>query len=474
MKRFRYSTPMALAITALAGTGSMSARAAPADGVLDTSFGTNGRTIVGFDTLPQAPIDIALATVVDAFGRIYIVGVVNTPAGQRIGITRLKKNGALDTNYGSQDVGLVVAPEELGFTLSGASAAIDASGRLLVGGTVTVAGNDDFAVCRFNIDGTLDAFPNGYTCVSVAFDIGDSAHDDVLRSIAVQADGKIVMAGSATVGNGYNNAAFARLDTSGDLDSTFNGTGKLTIQGNFGHKDFKIHKVRIATNGKIVGVGEGRKSQQIFSEPLAVRVLANGAIDPTFGLASVAQFLGTPDRDARMRDFALLPANGPQDDQRMIAVGEVETAAGSGIYDGLLGKKIAIGPDDYGFGTAGSVIDTTGASLTFNAMQREANGNLTIVGTIRANANPATTLDDYITRYLPDGTRDTANFNDGSGFNVVDFLQPGGNDVGNAVAFQNDRIIIVGASLVSVGPPANFDFSAVAFVRDRIFASGVD
>lgn len=472
MKRFQLTARIAMAIAALAGSSSMSALAATADGAIDTTFGTNGRTIVGFDTLPASPIDILLDTIVDSFGRIYLVGVVNTTNGQRIGIARLRENGTLDTNYGPDDVGLVVAPEQLGFTLTGVSAALDPSGRLLVGGTVTVAGNEDFAVCRFSIDGVLTAFPNGFTCVSVGFDLGDT-EDDVLRGIAVQPDGRIVMAGSAVSAVNTNRAAFARLDTNGNLDTTFNGNGKLSFSGGFGYNDFKINAVRIATNGKIVAVGEGRTFPDPFSEPVAVRVLANGTLDQPFGLNGVSPAFITGERDARVRDFVLVPYSNPQLDYAIIAVGEVETSAGSGIYDGLLTKH-AVGGFDYNFGTDGIVIDSTGAALTFNAIQREDNGNLIIVGTIRANSNPATTLDYFVTRYLPSGTRDTANFNPGVGYRLIDFLQPGGNDIANAVAFQSDRIIIAGASLVTAGPPPNLDFSAVALLRDRIFANGVD
>ncbi len=473
MKHFHLTARIAIAIAALAGSSSMPALAAPADGAIDTSFGTNGRTIVGFDTLPAAPIDIVQDTIVDSFGRIYLVGVVNTTDGQRIGIARLRENGTLDTNYGPDDVGLVVAPEQLGFTLTGVSAALDASGRLLVGGTVTVAGNDDFAVCRFNIDGALTAFPNGLQCVSVPFDQGEPSND-VLRSIAVQPDGKIVMAGSAKPVANFNRAAFARLNTSGNLDTSFNGSGKLTFTGGFGFSDFKLYEVKIAASGKIVAAGEGRVSPDTYSQSVIVRILENGTPDPDFALNGVARRVFPGSRDGRLRDFVFVPPTTVGEEQSMVAVGEIETAQGSGIYDGFIAAFSSQNGNSTAFGGDGILIDALGAGLSFNAVDREANGNLTIVGTIRVNSNPATTLDYYVTRYREDGTRDTANFNSGLGYNFVDFLQPGGNDIGNAVAFQNNRIVIAGGSLISTGNPINFDYSAVGLLRDRIFANGVD
>ena len=62
MNRFNLSARIAVALAALAGSSSMSALAAAADGAIDTTFGTNGRTVVDFDTLPANPIDIVLDT----------------------------------------------------------------------------------------------------------------------------------------------------------------------------------------------------------------------------------------------------------------------------------------------------------------------------------------------------------------------------------------------------------------------------
>jgi hypothetical protein len=59
-------------------------------------------------------------------------------------------------------------------------------------------------------------------------------------------------------------------------------------------------------------------------------------------------------------------------------------------------------------------------------------------------------------------------------FSTGRFPATGTNDIANAVAFQKDRIVIAGGSLVTMGPPANPDLSVVALVRDRNFAYGLD
>ena len=71
----------AATLVALAGP----ACAEPADGVLDPTFGTDGITMVAFDTAPSNPLDVALDAVVDSFGRTYLVGVAMTTDGQPAG-----------------------------------------------------------------------------------------------------------------------------------------------------------------------------------------------------------------------------------------------------------------------------------------------------------------------------------------------------------------------------------------------------
>lgn len=450
--------------------------AEPADGVLDPTFADDGIAIVGFDTLPGNPIDIALDSVVDSFNRIYLVGTVMTSDGQRIGITRLRADGTLDTNYGPQDVGLVVAPEELGFSLSGVSAAIDLQGRLLIGGTVTKNGNDDFAVCRFGIDGSLDAFPNGLQCVSIAFDLETGNKSDILRDIAVQPDGKIVMVGSAVYNTSQTRLAIARLDTNGDPDVDFIGQGHTVYGLPEGIGKVRLNAIAIQENGKFVVVGDVVLAGFDDTDMVVARLMPNGAPDSTFNdgdfLAVLYPIQST--RDHSFTEVALLPGlPGLLLDQTIMAAGSIESAVGSGLYDGLLAKILptAIPEAEFGTGGSGYRIDSRGNDLKFNDVKLESNGNILVVGTIVANSNPATTMDYYVTRFLPDGSTDQVGFNPPVGYSLVNL--GGSSDIANALVLQKDRIVVVGASLVGTSPP-NLDFSAIGLLRDRIFANGYD
>ena len=463
----------AATLVALAGP----ACAEPADGVLDPTFGTDGITMVAFDTAPANPLDVALDAVVDSFGRTYLVGVAMTTDGQRIGITRLDANGNVQTSYGPDDVGLVVAPEQLGFSLTGVSAALDNDGNLLVGGTLTTGGNQDFGLCRFDVDGSLEAFPNGLQCVKVAFDLNGpgGTKADVLGDIAIQPDGKIVMVGSANYSSTSTRIAIARLDTNGDLDAEFNaGTGSISYGVALDAKAM-LRSVAIARNGKIVAAGDVVLDGFSDTDLLLTRLNPGGTIDLTFsddGFAVLYPFQST--RDHTLRKLILEPGH-PQIvlDQQIVAVGSIETEPGSGLYEGLVARIDADGMPHEGFGTQGSGyrIDNTGHDLAFNDMVREPNGNLLVAGTIRGNSNPATTMDYYVTRFRPDGSTDVDGFNPPSGFSLVDL--GGSNDMANAIALRNDRIIVAGTSVVGTVPP-NTDFSAIGLLRDRIFADGLD
>src|SRR5690606_40289040 len=108
-------------------------------------------------------------------------------------------------------------------------------------------------------------------------------------------------------------------------------------------------------------------------------------------------------------------------DQDLVAAGSIQDQIGSEARYGLLA---AIGPDAQplsGFGTGGSGfrIDNTGYDLVFNDVVREPGGGLLVAGTIRANANPATTTDYYVTRFLADGSTDHDAFNPPNGFSLI-------------------------------------------------------
>jgi uncharacterized delta-60 repeat protein len=193
-------------------------------GKLDPSFGRGGTVLTDFGSFAAAT-----AVVIDADGKIVAVG----QSGDDFALARYTADGKLDPSFGSD--GKVVT--NFGFTTEncppcllsteGASAlAIQADGKLVVAGSSDARGEwgekhcciQDFALARYNADGSLDpSFGSSGKVLTIFFPANSYA-----EAVGIKADGKIVAAGG---GAGY--FALARYTTSGKLDATFGSGGKV-------------------------------------------------------------------------------------------------------------------------------------------------------------------------------------------------------------------------------------------------------
>src|SRR5438093_711468 len=109
----------------------------------------------------------------------------------------------------------------------GNSVAAQRDGKIVVAGNAFIDGNNnDFGIVRYNANGTLDTTFNGTGKATADFGAHDLGH-----SVAVHGDGRIVVAGYST-NESKKQCALACFKASGNLDTSFNGTGKVTT--NFG------------------------------------------------------------------------------------------------------------------------------------------------------------------------------------------------------------------------------------------------
>ncbi len=234
-----------------------------ADGSLDTTFGSGGKT--------SFPVGIANDFISDMTlqpdGKIVLVGVAYTQPNADAAIVRLNSNGSLDTTFNGS--GKIITP-------IGAGAASDSLVAVVVqpDGKIVAAGSDDadFAVLRFNSNGTFDTTFDGDGKVTTPI----GTQRDTGKAIALQADGKIIVGGSANSGSG-DEAALVRYNPNGSLDSAFGSGGKvkLSAPGTF-------VSVLLAADGKIIAVGTG--GDQTYSGDFTiVRFNADGSLDTTFG-----------------------------------------------------------------------------------------------------------------------------------------------------------------------------------------------
>jgi uncharacterized delta-60 repeat protein len=217
---------------------------------LDTSFGGDGKV--------STPAGSAEAVAVQPDGAIVTAG--NDSLRLDFQLTRREPDGDLDPSFGGGD-GIVTT--SFGGPLGRDEAldvALQPDGKILVAGSAQLTATSlDFALARYNPDGSLDqSFGGGDGLVTTDFEAGGTPPGaDGARGIALQADGRIVLAGHAQRSHGPglgfdNDFAVARYQPNGDVDGSF-GAGGIVI-GNFASSE-AMDGFAVQPDGKIVVAG---------------------------------------------------------------------------------------------------------------------------------------------------------------------------------------------------------------------------
>ena len=179
-------------------------------------------------------------------------------------------DGDLDTSFDTD--GKVSTP-----ILSGAdeanSVVLQSDGKIVAAGSSYNGSNYDFAVVRYNTDGSLDTtFGTGG---KVTTSIGSDS--DVANSVVLQSDGKIVAAGYSHNGSNYD-FAIVRYNTNGSLDTTFDADGKQTTS--IGSGTDGANSAVLQSDGKIVAAGYSHNGTN--TDFAVVRYNTDGSLDTTF------------------------------------------------------------------------------------------------------------------------------------------------------------------------------------------------
>ncbi len=228
------------------------------DGLLDTDFSDDGGTTIDIGNNSED-----FATCID---RRYISGYTNANSSNDFVTVCYDYNGNINTSFGSN--GRVIT--DFGNDDRASCMVTQSENKILVAGS-TSSGSSNFAIVRYNGDGTLDTSFSGDGRLD--FDFGG---DDFCQAMAVQHDGKIVLVGY-TSANGTNDFAVARLTIAGELDSTFDADGKLTTS--FGQDD-RASSIVIQPDGAIVAAGSSDGGAADFA--IARYSGLNGAPDISF------------------------------------------------------------------------------------------------------------------------------------------------------------------------------------------------
>ena len=315
------------------------------NGTLDTTFSGDGKQTTDFGGYEQAN-----AVAIQSNGKIVVVGYSannSTTQGAAFALARYNPNGSLDTSFSGD------GKQAIGSDFDSATAvAIQANGKIVaVGICCGYHGGEDFAIARFNLNGSLDP--------TFGFQTTSFRDSNGANAVAIQPNGKIVVAGDTTsdIFRAPYNYALARYNTNGTLDPSFSGDGKqaTSIRG-------QANGVAIQSSGKIVVVGNAT----------IARYNTNGSRDTSFAGDGSADFSGGANAVA-------IQANG-----RIVVVG-----------GGTIARYNTNGSRDTSFSGDGSADFDGGA----NGVALQANGRIVVAGIASGPGGPSDTVF-ALARYL--------------------------------------------------------------------------
>ena len=379
-------------------------------GALDTSFDGDGivTTVVG----GGANATGAQAVVLLAGGKLMACGAANADAA----IISYHADGSLDTTFDGDGAKL---DDYGGPPAHAGGVVVQPDGKIVVAGDTTLNFLPTLALARFNADGTFDgSFGSGGKIVDPRFLQQGNA-------IALQPDGKIVVAGSGTSGTSVAEITVNRLGADGTPDPTFSGDGFATIQV-AGDAETAL-AVAIQPDGKIIAVGRTRAAVN-NNDVVLVRLTPDGSPDPGFDFDGQI-VIGLSSGNDEASAIALQP------DGKIVIAG----AAGSGTESRFFVARFhSDGTPDSSFGDKGVVFTSIGAGYaTGKALALLPSGHIVVAG----YAYNGTNLDFAFVRYHQDGALDTSL----GGTGVVMTPLSEGNDEATALAVQGDgKFVLAG------------------------------
>ena len=227
------------------------------------------------------PLNSVSAVTIDTSGHIVIVGTTRSLVGNvDLATVRLNSNGSLDASFGNS--GKSVIPNRSRFFSVVSSMALQADGKIVLAGHGAVGTVSGFVAARLNQDGSIDQGFGNNGVIAVAVN-GGGAH-----GVVIDASGRIVMSGSYLVGS-YSNFAIVRLTNNGMPDTAFGlgGNGVVTIPVNGG--DGLANVVTIDSSGRIVAAGYAIAASWDFA---TIRLNDDGTLDDNFGIEGISIITG--------------------------------------------------------------------------------------------------------------------------------------------------------------------------------------
>jgi len=420
---------LTIALTALTLLGVAAAGASAAPGDLDPTFGS-----FGVATVDLGGSDSAQVIAQRPDGRIVLGG--NQTGGVGVGrdgiVAQLQANsGALDPTYA---LGSGWSRLDLSTADDVNDLALRPDGRIVAVGT----GEGDGLVARLlATEGTLDpSFGGGDGLETPPF-----GGTDVFRGIALQPDGRLVVAGYSFSANLSSDAIFARLlENAGTFDDSFAG-GFGSFSEDFGSTSVSVEDVALQADGKIVYAG-GIETGGSHNIVIGRLLNPSGENDPSFGGGT-----GRTVIDLGAFDYASQLVIQP--DGRIVVAGAKSVTPSGPGDDFAVARVLADGTPDPSFAGDGSTTIDFGSSELGSGLVVQPDGKIVVVG--GTYPGPAGKDDMAVARLLSNGSLDPG-FGSG-GRARVDF---GGWEDGLAIALRPDGgILVAGTTKDSVDAPTD-------------------
>ena len=380
--------------------------------------------------------DRAHAMALLSSGGILLAGYSTSGSTKEFALARYTDVGEPDTDYG---IGGRVTTSFSAPHAFGNAVAVQPDDKIVVAGyvendngtTATTDDHDDFAVTRYNPDGSLDT--SFGTRGRVTTDIGTGSKDRVL-AVVIDYNEKIVVAGYTSSDGSDDNRDFAvvRYTDAGELDTTLSGDGKLTT--NFNSKSDRAFAVTIDEFDNIVVVGEATDSSDVGHFALA-RYTNAGAPDNT---------LDTDGKLTTAIGSGFSSANAVAIDSSDNIVTAGYAVSGTDLVFALA-RYTSAGALDTAFSTDGKVTTAIGSGSSLaNAVAIDSSGNIVAAGYAGSGSNN----DFALARYTSAGALDTSF---GTGGKVTTAIGSG-DDQANAMAVDSKgRIVLAGHAATGSG-----------------------
>lgn len=452
-------------------------------GDLDMTFSGQGKTTIPLDPGANRAADSLIAP----DGKIYLVGSgADADHHRGIAITRHQVNGQLDLNYGNTQPGRTLFTDLFNDYFP-VAAALQPDGKLLVVATewTKEATNLNVVVCRFDTSGfpdpTFKGSPQGDDFgfhdpagCSSTIGINNASHPlqpDAAVAIAVQSDGKILIASSAGI-DGKTVGAVSRLLANGTPDGIYGmppisqvNAGFFIIQPSTGFDAISLSDIKVNSDGGTLVAASTRRTNTKNWDFTVARFTSLG--DPKVFSATMKNRIVIPfDQGGNKIDLARrlqVLGNGS-----FIIAGDIEASGGTTVFAAT--KLLSTGALD-AFWNNGKLVTSPACDVCTESkladMAVQADGKIVLAGTQKGPL-----LSDVMaTRVTPNGKVD-----DTFGFSGTMFVNFGltknemvvgdSMDAGTSVNIQNGKIIIAGTAQVDPDNLSNLDFAVMRLLAN--------